>query len=152
MAFATGGFGITFREIFKNAIAVDMDAASQLKAALFTNSVTTPNYDTETGYGAGNFPTTPNQVTGTGYTIGGNVITGATLTVATPVATQLNLDATDTPWTTATFSNARGVLVYDDVVSDVGIVAISFGSDFSVTAGTFTIVWNANGIFTLDYA
>ncbi len=153
MAMATGGFGLTFRDILRNATAVDLDGDT-IKAALFTNSITTPNFDTNTAYGAA--PFNANEVSGTGYTAGGVALAGLAVTAATPVATQLNLDANDAAWTTATFSSVRGVLVYDDTIAtptaDPGIVAITFGADFAVTSGTFTIVWNANGIFTLDYA
>lgn len=154
MAFsASGGFGLTLRDILKNTTAVDLDSDT-IRAALFNNTLTTPNYDTNTAYGAA--PFNANEITGTGYTAGGAALASPTVTAAAPVATQLAFDANDVAWTTATFSGVRGVLVYDDTittpVADPGIVAITFGADFSVTAGTFTIVWNANGIFTLDYA
>lgn len=154
MAFsASGAFGLTFRDILRNATAVDLDGDT-IKAALFTNTLTTPNYDTNTAYNAA--PFNANEVTGTGYSAGGVALTGAAVTAAAPVATQLNFDANDAAWTGATFSSVRGVLVYDDTIATPtakpGIVAITFGADFSVTGGTFTIQWNANGIFTVDYA
>lgn len=153
MVMSTGGFGLTFRDILKNTTAVDLDTDT-FKAALFTNTITTPNFDTNTAYGAA--PFNANEVSGTGYTAGGQTMAGLTVTAAAPVATQLNWDANDTAWTSATFSSARGVLCYDSTiatpVANPGVVAISFGSDFAVTGGTFTIVWNSNGIFTLDYA
>jgi hypothetical protein len=52
-----------------------------------------------------------------------------------------------------TLSNAFGCLVYDDTITagtggiaDQGISFNYFGGAQSVTAGTFTIVWNASGI------
>ncbi|HVV37580.1 MAG TPA: hypothetical protein VHC63_13305 [Acidimicrobiales bacterium] len=154
MAFnASGAFGLTLRDILKNTTAVDLDSDS-IKAALFTNSLTTPNFDTNTAYAAA--PFNANEVSGTGYSAGGAALSGLTVVVASPVATQLNFDANDLSWASATFSSVRGVLVYDDTIASPtakpGIVAITFGADFSVTGGTFTIQWNANGIFTLDYA
>lgn len=57
-----------------------------------------------------------------------------------------------TAWTGATFT-ARGAVVFDDTVSgDPVLCAINFGSDKTVTAGTFTITWDAtNGVFYATY-
>ena len=42
-------------------------------------------------------------------------------------------------------------MIYDDsLTNDPLIGAVDFGGDFSTTAGTFKITWNASGIFTLD--
>jgi hypothetical protein len=61
-------------------------------------------------------------------------------------------DATDTPWTTSTFSAVRGCLIYADALAgNNAIIALTFGADFAVTAGTFTIQWNASGIYTVDW-
>lgn len=55
-----------------------------------------------------------------------------------------------------TITNAYGAFVYDDTISggtvaDQGVCFNYFGGAQSVTAGTFTVVWHANGIvrFTL---
>ena len=41
--------------------------------------------------------------------------------------------------------------VYDDTLtSDPLIAYIDFGADYSSSNGTFTIAWNASGIFTID--
>lgn len=53
---------------------------------------------------------------------------------------------------TATLSAVFGGLVYDTVTTAVANQAWCFnyfGGSNSVTAGTFTIVWNANGIFRI---
>jgi len=60
------------------------------------------------------------------------------------------------PRTTATFTGAYGALIYADAlttpVADQGIMAVYFGGAYSVTAGTFTIQWSANGIWRADVA
>ena len=66
-------------------------------------------------------------------------------------------DAADTAQggTTCTLASVYGALVYDDTittpVADQGVCYNYFGGVQSVTAGTFTIVWNASGIFTLSF-
>jgi hypothetical protein len=149
---ASGGFGLTFRDILQNDTAVDV-VADVVKVALFTNTVTNPNFDTNTAWNAA--PFNANEVTGTGYTAGGNAIANDAITVASPSAGMLKYDGDDVAWTTATFSGARGALIYDDTittpVADPALILVNFGADFAVTGGTFTIQWHANGIFTLDY-
>ena len=53
----------------------------------------------------------------------------------------------------STIVGAYGCLVYDHTIStpvaDQGICFNYFGGVQTVTAGTFTIAWNASGIFTL---
>ena len=48
---------------------------------------------------------------------------------------------------------AYGVLIYDDTiatpVADQGICYLAFGGSNSVTSGTFTVSFNASGIFTV---
>ena len=79
-----------------------------------------------------------NELSGTGYTAG-----GTTITSSTPVAsgTTIIYDFTDAQWTTATWSTANGCLVYNSSKSNKAVFVIAFGSDQSVTAGTFTIQW-----------
>lgn len=153
MAFASGGFGLTLRDILQNDTAIDLPV-DVIKGALFTNTPT-PNFDTNTAYGAA--PFNANEVpNGSGYTTGGAALANDAITVASPSATMLKYDADDLAWVAATFASVRGVLLYDDTIAaptaDPAIVAVTFGADFSVTAGTFTVQWNANGIFTIDYA
>lgn len=53
----------------------------------------------------------------------------------------------------ATITNAYGCLIYDHTLStpvaDQGMCFNYFGGANSVVAGTFTIVWNASGLFAL---
>jgi hypothetical protein len=63
-------------------------------------------------------------------------------------------DASDTAsGATATLSNVYGVLVYDDTlttpVADQGVCFNYLGGANSVVSGTFTVVWNANGLFRI---
>jgi len=100
------------------------------KIALFTSSAT---------LGAGTTAySTSNEITntsGTAYTAG-----GATLTSVTPTtdSTTAVCDFNDVSYTDATFT-ANGALIYNDTQSDKACAVIAFGSDKTVTSGTFTI-------------
>jgi hypothetical protein len=144
---ASGLFYLTFRDIFGNDTAVDV-LADSLKVALFTNSMTTPNYDTNTAYAAA--PWNANEV---GTPSGGVALTSPTTTVQS--GSVLTFDAADTAWGSQTISNIRGGLLYDDTIASPvakpGIAGITFGADYSVTSGVFTIQWAVAGIWTLDF-
>ena len=82
---------------------------------------------------------TTNEITntsGSAYTVG-----GATLTSVTPVASSTTAvcDFSDVSYSSATFT-ANGCLIYNDTATgDPACVAVAFGSDKTVTSGTFTI-------------
>ena len=122
------------------------------KAALYDNDIT-PDQTAATAntvYNAGQWTAAGNEVAdGTEWDAGGEPLTGVTFA---PTAAVLKFDATDTPsgGSSATLANVFGCLVYDDTVGDQGVCYNYFGGTNSVTDGTFTIVWNAAGIFTAD--
>ena len=78
---------------------------------------------------------TSNEISGTGYTAA-----GATLTSVTPTTsgTTALCDFADVSFTSASFT-ANGALIYNDTQSDKAVAVIAFGSDKTVTSGTFTI-------------
>lgn len=84
---------------------------------------------------------------GGGYSTGGATMSGK---VAAYVdTTNANIDASDTQWTSATFT-ARYACVYN-AASPFKIRAIyDFGADYTVTGGTFTIQWNAGGLVKIS--
>lgn len=86
-----------------------------------------------------------NEITGTGYTADGAVLAGQAVTQAATT----KWDGTDTAWTTATFTAYFAVLWDNTVATDDLICCFDFGGAKTVTAGTFTIQWHANGIITL---
>jgi hypothetical protein len=135
----------TWRDILDTSqIAIDLDLDTH-KIALFNNSIT-PNYSTDTAYGAA--PYNANEVSGTGWSAGGVVVTG-TAVDESPTGS-LRWDATDVSQATTTLVAARGGLIYADALADQGIVFIDFDADYSTTAGTFAIVWASTGIFAID--
>lgn len=130
--------------------------ADTVNVALFNNTGT-PDKDATlatSGYNASASQwVTANEVTGSGiWAAAGRPLSGKTIT--NPATGVTMFDATDLAGAgTGTLANVYGCLVYDDTitagtggVADQGICFNYFGGAQSVTAGTFTIVWNANGI------
>jgi hypothetical protein len=136
--------------------------ADTLKAVLYDNGIT-PDNDValaSSGYATGVWTTTgggsgTNQVYQAGqWAQGGVALTSQVISPpgGSPVADTIFLDAADTAsGTAATLSNVYGVFVYDDTVTaptaDIGICYNYLGGTNAVTNGTFTVVWNANGLF-----
>jgi len=86
-----------------------------------------------------------NEISGTGYTAGGATLASLAVTVAANTA---KFDAADSAWTTATFS-AWHAVIYDTTNTSSLIASFDFGSEKSLTAGTFTVSWGTGGIITL---
>lgn len=94
-----------------------------------------------------------NEVTGTGYTAGGATLASKTATY-TGATNTIAYDAADTSWASSTIT-ARYAVVYDSTGTDATsplLCYVDFGADVVSTAGTFSIVWDAAGIFTLTVA
>jgi hypothetical protein len=126
-----------------------------VKAALFNNSVT-PDKDAvvgSTGFNTGTWVTANEVTDATNWVSGGRALASKTFT--TPSTGVFMFDAADLAGGgNVTISNAYGAFVYDDTitagtVADQGICFNSFGGPASVTAGTFTIQWAANGLFRI---
>jgi hypothetical protein len=139
-----------------NVIAHDYDADT-IKAALYNNSITPDNdvaTDVLTGYnGAASQWVTGNEVIdttggGTDWPAGGVALGTKTVDVATPDT--VKIDAADTAsGATADIAAAFGCLVYNDTLTNKpGMSYNYFGGTNSVTNGTFTIVWHANGVIS----
>lgn len=125
-------------------LAINLDLTTH-KGALFNNSIT-PNYTTDTAYGVS--PYNANEVTGTNWASGGVALAGTGLSASGGV---LTYDATDVSVASTTITGARAYLLYADALTgNNAILLVDFGADYSTVNGTFAIVWNASGIFTLD--
>ncbi|MER7361919.1 hypothetical protein [Nonomuraea wenchangensis] len=127
---------------------IDLESETEIKAALFTNSVV-PDFDASTtnaAYGASVWAS--NEVSGTGYTAGGVLLTTTTLTGASGVMT---FDSADPSWSSSTITNARGVLIYNNVLSPKSaIVLVNLGADYSTSNGQLLITVSASGWFNVD--
>lgn len=142
---ASGIFVATMVDVLDTTqLAIDLDLETH-KGALFSNSIT-PNFTTDTAYAVA--PFNANEVTGTNWASGGVALTGTTFLASSGTAV---FDATDVSVATVTVSNARCYMLYADALAgNNAICLIDFGADYSATAGTFAITWNASGIFVVD--
>lgn len=109
------------------------NGADVIKIALYTSSATLDA--TTTAY------TTTEEITGSGYTAGGVTLTNQVVATS---GTTAYFDADDPEWTSASFTTA-GALIYNSTASNKAIAVLSFGGDFTVTSGTFRIVFPAPG-------
>ena len=122
----------SFKEDLFNKIQ-DLEADT-IKIALYTSSATLGA--ATTAYSA------TNEVSGTGYTAGGETLTSATVATS---GTTAYVDFDNPEWTSATFT-ARGALIYNDTTAgDNSVAVLDFGGDFTVSSGTFRVVFPAPG-------
>ena len=135
-------YGLVFTAVFNK----EIDLPDDTIKCMLTTSTYTPSQDT---HDYKNDIT--NEVSGTGYTATGNTLTNDTVTY-TGGTNVWAYDADDVSWTTASFT-ARYAVVYDATpASDATrplIMYQDFIGDQTVTVGTFTIKWNASGLFTI---
>lgn len=129
--------------------------ADTVKVALYNNTGT-PDRDAavaSTGYNTGAW-VTANEVTGASEWVAG----GRTLATAafSQSAGGINTfsGANLAGSATVTMSGIQGCLVYDNSISGgtvakQGVCFNYFGGAQSVTSGTFSLNWNASGIFTV---
>lgn len=143
---ASGLFLVTFIDIVDaTQLAVDLSLTTN-KVAMFTNTIT-PNFSSDTGYGAA--PYNANEVSGTGYSAGGAAVASPTITES-PTGT-LMFDLADTSWSSSTITNARCSLLYADALAgNNAICLVNFGADYSTQNGTFLITWASGGMFNID--
>lgn len=144
----SGLYALSFRDALDTSdLGVDFLATTH-KIALYDNTIT-PAFESETAYAV------TGEVSGTGYTAGGQVVITPTFAVAGATAI-LTYDLGDQVWASPTSVTARGAKEYADAittpVADALLVGVNFGSDFTSTAGTFTIQWAAGGVFTITFA
>jgi hypothetical protein len=151
MAWSASKIFVTFLEdALENTAAYDLNAPDTFKVALYNNSITPDNTvsTANRAYNAGVWANTNEVSDGTEWDAAGEPLTTPTSTTAAAVYT---FDADNTPsgGSSATLASVYGCLVYDDTVGDSGMCYNYFGGTNSVTDGTFTVVWNSSGIFTL---
>jgi hypothetical protein len=92
-----------------------------------------------------------NESSGTGYTAGGATLAGKTWTQV-DASDLWKFDANDTSWTISSSLTARYAVIYKDTGNTATsplIGYVNLDGTFTLAAGTFTLTWNASGIFTL---
>jgi len=105
-----------------------MVGGNNMKISLYVAAATLDA--TTTAYTAAN-----EVANGNGYTTTGKALVNVNPTSS---GTTGFTDFDDVAWTAATFT-ARGALIYNDDAADRSAAVLDFGSDKTVTSGTFTI-------------
>jgi hypothetical protein len=145
-------FVSTIEDILENTTAIDLNRGT-FNVALFDNTITPSQTvaSASTAFGAGVWAS--GQVfDGAEWPTGGQQLDSVTFA---PTANVLKFDAADevSTGTSATLASVFGCLIYNtDIntpVDSQGICYLYFGGTNSVTDGTFTVVFNSAGIFTL---
>lgn len=132
--------------------------ADTVKCALFGGN--TPDKDASlvtTGYNSATsqWVVANEKTSGTDWVAAGRALASKTLT--NPSTGVFMFDAADlTSVATATLANVEGCLIYDDTITvgtggiaDQGMCYLWFGGAQSVTAGTFSVQFNANGLLRI---
>jgi hypothetical protein len=147
-------FMALIEDSLESTASMNLDADTHL-VALYDNDITPDATVTSanTAYNAGQWTASGNEVSdGTEWDAGGEPLTSVTSTRSSLTYT---FDAADTPsgGSSATLAAVFGCLVYNSTiaspVADQGICFNYFGGTNSVTDGTFTVQWHANGIFRI---
>ena len=86
--------------------------------------------------------TTANEISGTGYTAGGEIITGATVSVDVQSGT-VYVGFDNVSWPGASFT-ARGALIYNASQGNKSIAVLDFGSDKTFTSTSNTVTMPVN--------
>jgi hypothetical protein len=120
----------------------DLDSDT-IKIALYTSSASL-------GAGTTAYTTSGEVASGSGYTTGGETLTNPVIGTS---GTTAYVDFDNPEWTSASFTTA-GALIYNDTTAGNNAIAVlNFGGDFTVTSGTFRIVFpspGAAGLIRID--
>ena len=82
------------------------------------------------------YAATNEVASGGGYTTGGNILSGAAITLS---GTTAFVDFDNSTWTAATIT-ARGALIYNSTKANKAVAVLDFGSDKASTAGSFVVI------------
>ena len=105
---------------------------------LLTDTIKIALYDANANLGAATTAySTDNEITGTGYSAGGVTLTGATVSSS---GTTAYVSFSNASWASATFT-CRGALIYNSSKANRSVAVLNFGSDKTVTDGTFTVTF-----------
>lgn len=120
----------------------DLDSDT-IKIALYTSSASL-------GAGTTAYTTSGEVASGNGYTTGGETLTNPVIGTS---GTTAYVDFDNPEWTSASFTTAGALIYNDTTVGDNAIAVLNFGGDFTVTSGTFRIVFpspGAAGLIRID--
>jgi hypothetical protein len=126
-------------------------------ALLLAAGLAAADLSVDTSFGSATYQTAGREVPAGGTYVPGGILLNQG-TPSTPSAAEsatpgtLTFDAGDSSWPGSTITGAVAAIIYADAVSapasDPPFVLISFGAAYSTSNGTFTIQWNAAGVWT----
>jgi len=132
---------------FDGTDSVDWDAGgTTIKVSLHTSSWT-PNEDTHDYY-----DDVTNEVSSANYTAGGASLGSRTAAIDS-TNNRVELDAADTSWSNVSFT-ARYAVIYKatgNAATSLLLGYVDFGADETVSSGTFSLTWDAEGILQISY-
>lgn len=137
---------------FYNASSTNSFSGDTIGVTLWSNTPTTATALTDTFahnvyLAAGGQWVTGSEITGTGYTAGGMTLATKTETISGAVIT---FNAASLVWTITGTITTYGALLNDNTTTAKNVYCWNyFGGVQTVTAGTFTVNWNASGIFAV---
>lgn len=155
MAWSASAISRAFQtDVWEDTAAFDLGAAGvdAFKVALYDNDIT-PSKDSTSAnfaYNVDQWTSSGNEVSEAGqWDAGGVALTNPDVT--NPSSGRIMFDADNTAsGSAADLASVFGCLVYDDdlaaPVANQGVCFNYFGGSNSVTNGTFTVVWHADGI------
>lgn len=145
-------FMATLEDILENTTAIDLNSDT-FKVPLHDNTITPDQTvaSANTAYNAGVWAS-GHVLDASGWPQVGRDLASVTSGFSSNIYT---FDAADTVSAnaTTTLANAYGCAPYDDTittpVADQGLCYLYFGGAQSVTSGTFTIAWHADGLIKI---
>lgn len=150
-------FSAFITDVLNNTTAMDLNSDALLEVALFDNSITPDQTvaSASSAYGAGVWASGHITDTGSAAPAGWPTLGRPLANVSSAFSSatyKFDADDTVSANATTTLASTYGCLIYDHsagTVTDQGICFNYFGGANAVTLGTFTVVWNSSGIFTL---
>jgi hypothetical protein len=153
-------FSAYVTDILNNTTAMDIYSDALIEVALYNDSITPNPLVTSalSAYAAGvwtggSSPNIQDTTSGNaGWPFLGRPLVAKTLSDYSTATIKFDADDTVSADAHTTLVAAFGCLVYDHsagAVTDQGVSYHYFGGTQSVTEGTFTVVWNASGIFAI---
>ncbi|MGD9889704.1 MAG: hypothetical protein AB7R89_25725 [Dehalococcoidia bacterium] len=136
-----------YSQIMGTAFDEEIDILADTLKVLLATSSHTPDQDAD-DYHAD----VDNEVAnGNGYTTGGETLGSVTFAYTAGTNTWAH-DAADTSWASSSFT-ARYAIEYDSTPGSSATNPLmsfqNFGGDFTTSSGTFTVAWNASGLWTI---
>lgn len=121
----------------------DIDLVNDTVKLALCDSSYVPNIDTH-DY----FDNISGELSGGGYTTGGNQLDNPSLTVDT-TNNRVKFDADDESFTALTATDVRYGIIYiqrGGAATSPLVNYVDFGANKSITDGTITFAWHANGV------